>query len=249
MSVWILVAIVFLTAFAGACLQRISGMGMGLLAAPVFALVLGPIVGVMVVNVLAAINALINSVSARSFIDWRRFWLIGPVMILGAIPAVYLVEHMSVAWLQILVGSMLVIALTVVTFGQSRVPVANGATPAVTSGIVGGFMNTIAGVAGPAITVYAQAARWEQRSFAATLQPLFVVSGVVSFAGKFLADAADMASVPTLIWPVGLMAMTLGIISGKHLSARVSRNAARKVAITVATLGALTAVVRGVMSL
>ena len=46
-------------------------------------------------------------------------------MILGAIPAVYLVEHMSVEWLQILVGSMLVIALTVVTFGQSRVPVAN----------------------------------------------------------------------------------------------------------------------------
>ncbi|AEI09083.1 putative membrane protein [Corynebacterium resistens DSM 45100] len=249
MSVWILVGIVFLAAFAGACLQRISGMGMGLLAAPVFALVLGPIVGVMVVNVLAAINALINSVSARSFIDWRRFWLIGPVMILGAIPAVYLVEHMSVAWLQILVGSMLVIALTVVTFGQSQVPVANGATPAVTSGIVGGFMNTIAGVAGPAITVYAQAARWEQRSFAATLQPLFVVSGVVSFAAKFCADAADMASVPTLIWPAGLVAMVLGIFSGKHLSAKVSRNTARNVAITVATLGALSAVVRGVLSL
>ena len=109
-------------------------------------------------------------------------------------------------------------------------------------------MNTIAGVAGPAITVYAQAARWEQRSFAATLQPLFVVSGVVSFAAKFCADAADMASVPTLIWrrPGG---NGPGIFSGKHLSAKVSRNTARNVAITVATLGALSAVVRGVLSL
>ncbi|WP_295645802.1 sulfite exporter TauE/SafE family protein [uncultured Corynebacterium sp.] len=249
MSVWFVVGIVFAVVVAGATLQRISGMGMGLLAAPVLALVMGPIVGIMVVNILAAINALVNSFSAHPHVDWRRFWLIGPVMVLGALPAVYLVENMPVAWLQIFVGTLLVIALTVVTFGQSRVPVAHGRAPAITSGIVGGFMNTIAGVAGPALTVYAQAARWEQRSFAATLQPLFVVSGVVSFAAKYFTDAANISNVPLVIWPAGLVAMGVGIFTGKYLARKVSRNSARTLAITVATLGALTAVVRGVLSL
>ncbi|AEX48646.1 putative secreted protein [Corynebacterium diphtheriae BH8] len=30
------------------------------------------------------------------------------------------------------------------------------------AGIAGGFMNTLAGVAGPAITVYVQALKWDQ---------------------------------------------------------------------------------------
>ena len=249
MGVWIVVSIVFLVVAAGATLQRISGMGMGLLAAPVLSLLLGPVAGVMVVNVFAAINALVNSVSARSSIDWKRFFTIGPVMVIGAIPAVYLVGHMPVAWLQIVVGSVLAIALLTVTFAKNRVPVAHGPAPAVASGIVGGFMNTIAGVAGPAITVYAQAARWEQRSFAATLQPLFVVSGLVSFVGKYFTGAADVSDVPFAIWPIGLVAMVIGVLSGALLSRKVPREAARTMAITIATLGALTALARGLLSL
>lgn len=249
MSVWLAFGIVFVIVLAGATLQRVSGMGMGLLAAPVLSLLLGPVVGVMVVNVIAAVNALVISFSARPNIDWKRFLLIGPVMVIGAIPAVYLVGHMPVAWLQILVGSVLTIALLTVTFAKTHVPVAHGPAPAVAAGIVGGFMNTIAGVAGPAITVYAQAARWEQRSFAATLQPLFVVSGVVSFVGKHLTGAADISTVPLGVWPAALMAMATGVLSGAYFSRRVSRDTARKVAIALATLGALTALARGLLSL
>ena len=48
---------IFATIFAGACLQRVSGMGIGLVGGPVLMLILGPVQGILVVNVFACINA------------------------------------------------------------------------------------------------------------------------------------------------------------------------------------------------
>ena len=61
--------------------------------------------------------------------------------------------------LLVLVGALLLLALSVVTLGKRYVPRVEGAVPAALSGVIGGVMNTLAGVAGPAITVYAEAAR------------------------------------------------------------------------------------------
>lgn len=243
-----LVLLVFGTILIGSCMQRVSGMGVGLLGAPVLSLAMGPVGGVMVVNVIAAVNAALSTWTQRRDVDWRKFALIGSVMVVGAAPGAWLITVISPAVLQIIVGALILLALGVTTIGRRYIPAATGKAPALVAGVVGGFTNTLAGVAGPVITVYAQASRWDQRTFAATLQPLFIVSGTLSFFIKWLSGAGDIGSEPWGIWPAALLAIILGITGGMWIAQRTDRATAHRLALVLAGAGALTVLVRGMVS-
>lgn len=243
------VAGIVLAVGVGAALQRVSGMGLGLIAGPALSLLLGPTVGILMVNVLAAVNAAANTVVLRKAIDWRRFVPIAVTMVCGALPAALLIRAVSSALLLVLVGVLLLIALSVVTLGKRYVPQVEGALPAGLAGAVGGFMNTLAGVAGPAITVYTQAARWPHHVYAATLQPLFLVSGLLSFLVKEVTGAANLAQISPTMWCTAFGAMVIGIVAGAKLAPRVKSTKAHKLALTLAFLGGITALVRGLVGL
>ncbi len=233
----------------GAALQRISGMGMGLIAAPVLSLLLGPVDGVIMVNAIAVVNAVFTSYSMRADISWKRVAPIAAALIVGVLPGAWIISTMSTDVLLVLVGALLLMALSVVTLGKRYVPRVEGVWPAAVAGAVGGFMNTLAGVAGPAITVYAQAARWDQRMYAATLQPIFVVGGALSFLGKELTGAADVSAIPGALWLTTLVALAAGIVVGKALAPRVPSAKARQIALGLAFFGGATALVRGLIGL
>lgn len=244
-----IILVVTLATLVGTFLQRVSGMGLGLVAGPILSIIMGPVEGILVLNILAFINAIMSTWSVREWVDWKKFWQIAPLLIVGAIPAALLIREVSGPWLQVLVGSFLIIALAMVTVFKNKFPPAKGALPRVTAGIAGGFMNTLAGVAGPAITVYAQASRWEQRSFAATLQPIFIVSGGVSFLIKIITGAGTVAHVSPWLWVCAVAAMIFGIWFGKRVSDKVPRDKARALALTIAILGGVSLLVRGLLAL
>ena len=239
----------FLAVLAGSLLQRVSGMGLGLIAGPVVSILLGPVEGILLVNVLAAVNATLTAITVRKNVDWNKFVSIAPYLAVGAIPGAILIRHSPADLLLVIVGVLLLIALSVVTLGKRHVPEVNGRVPAALSGVIGGFMNTLAGVAGPAITVYAQAARWEQRVYAATLQPIFVVSGLVSFGIKEFTGAADVTSISPELWVAGFTAMVLGIFLGVQVAPHVPSGKARGMALGLAILGGATALVSGAAGL
>ena len=170
-----LALVIFLVVVVGSTLQRVSGMGLGLIGGPILMLIMGPVEGILVINVLACINAVLTTYSVRENVSWKKFGLIAPVMVIGSLAAALLIRRMDTAGLMIVVGLALLAALTVVTFGKKFVPAMEGKGPAISAGILGGFTNTLAGVAGPVITVYAQAAKWPQQVYAATLQPLSLI--------------------------------------------------------------------------
>lgn len=233
----------------GSCMQRVSGMGLGLIAGPVLTVMLGPVEGIMVVNILAMVNAAATTVTVKADVDWQKWRLICSVLIFGSLPAAWLVATTPTAPLLIIVGGALLVALGVVTFGKKYVPTPRGTWPALLAGVIGGFTNTLAGIAGPVITVYAQAAGWPQRVYAATLQPIFMVAGAISFAMKIATGAGDMSQVDWLIWPAAIVGMAIGITSGVRLARRVDREVARKLSLSVAAAGAAYAVFRGVVML
>ena len=229
----------------GAAMQRISGMGVGLIAAPVLSLLLGPVDGVLLVNLLAVINAATNTWGMRADVDWQKFAPIALAMVLGVVPGARVVANAPTDVLLILVGALLLIALSIVTLGKRYVPQVEGALPAAVSGAIGGFMNTLAGVAGPAITVYAEAARWPQKVYAATLQPIFLVGGSLSFTVKVLSGAADITAIEPALWAATLTALVAGIAAGTKLAPRVPSTIAHRIALGLAFLGGATALVRG----
>lgn len=245
-SVWALLVIAVVV-LVGATLQRVSGMGLGLIGAPVLSVLVGPVAGVIIINVLAAANAVFQSVAVRRNIDWRQFSWIAPMMVAGAAPVAFLVHRLPTGPLQILVGTLVLAGLLVTTHMPHQRKI-TGRGYAMAAGAAGGAMNTIAGIAGPAITVYAQASRWPQRTFAPTLQPLFIVSGVVSLVAKELtAGESIVAGAPWHLWPIGLAMMLTGLWIGNRLAAVVPMARARKLAITVAGAGALVTLVRGTL--
>lgn len=236
----LLVIVVF-----GCTMQRLSGMGLGLVAGPVVSLLLGPVEGILVVNVLAVVNAALITATTWRNIDLREFLTVGSTMILGAVPGALVIRAISTDLLHVLVGGTLLVALAVVTFGLRWVPTPHGRFPALVAGAVGGFMNTLAGIAGPAITVYAQAARWDHRIYAATLQPLFVVGGALSVIIKLVTGAGSLGVVNPWIWPVGLLGMVVGIACGARLSQVVPKDRAHTLALALAAFGGLVVLVRG----
>ncbi|ASE56128.1 sulfite exporter TauE/SafE family protein [Corynebacterium sp. MSK032] len=245
LSVWAFVFIVA-TIFVGALMQRIAGMGLGLLGGPVLSLVAGPVAGILIINVLASVNAIMQTISVRENVDWKKFWLIGPVMALGALPGAWVVHNTPSGPLQVLVGGLVLLALLVTSVMPQRMRV-DGPQYAVASGVAGGFMNTLAGIAGPAITVYAQASRWPAQTFAATLQPLFFVSGALSLLFKEISgDVSVFATTPVILWPLCLVAMIVGIFLGTRVSRRVPIVQARKLAVILATTGAAVTMFRGI---
>lgn len=244
-AAWAVLIGVFAATFAGAALQRVAGMGLGLIAGPALSLLVGPVAGILVVNVLATINAATNTISMRNNVDWRRFTPIACSLVLGAVPGALLIRAISPDVLLITVGVVLLIALSVVTLGKRDVPNVEGTVPSVIAGAIGGFMNTLAGVAGPAITVYAQAARWPKEIYAPTLQPLFLVSGTLSFTIKELTGAANFGSVTRAMWVAGFAGMVAGIAVGKRIAPHVPAAKGYNIALGLAVLGGLTTLVRG----
>ena len=244
-----LALVIFLVVVVCSTLHRVSGMGLGLIGGPILMLIMGPVEGILVINVLACINAVLTTYSVRENVSWKKFGLIAPVMVIGSLAAALLIRRMDTAGLMVVVGLALLAALTVVTFGKKFVPAMEGKGPAISAGILGGFTNTLAGVAGPVITVYAQAAKWPQQVYAATLQPIFVVGGFFSVMTKTLTGAAHFDGLPWVMWPAGVMGMFVGIWAGTRIAQRVPREKARVLSLSVAGLGAASALVRGLVSL
>ncbi|MFR9760468.1 hypothetical protein ACL1E4_11560 [Corynebacterium striatum] len=57
------------------------------------------------------------------------------------------------------------------------------------------------------------------------------------------------STVTWLIWPAGVVGMFIGITVGKRIARHVPREKARMLSLSVASLGAFSALVRGLLSL
>ncbi|MBB1039803.1 sulfite exporter TauE/SafE family protein [Dietzia sp. DQ11-44] len=231
----------------GTVLQRVSGMGVGLVVAPTLTLLLGPVAGVLLTNLTTTVSAVLIGITLRRNIDWRRYRHLAPLIVVGSVPGALLVGAADRSWLEVIIGAALIGTLLMTAL--VRIPPVSGAVPAAVAGTAGGFLNTAVGVAAPAMLVYAQATNWGQRSFAATLQPIFFTMGLTSVITKVGLGAAPISGLPPL--PViGLVVamVPVGLLLGGLVAKRVTATAGRRVAVVVVTAGALALLVRGVGS-
>lgn len=224
-------------------------MGVGLVGGPALSLILGPVAGILVLNVLACFNAALQTWTVRRNVEWDQVLRIGAAMLIGAIPGALIVAHAPLAILEILVGGLVLFGLGLATFFKKLVATRSLAG-SVTAGAAGGFMNTMAGIAGPAITIYAQATRWTHQTFSATLQPLFVISGLTSILVKqFTLAESPLLEQPWYLWVVGFGALMTGLFFGNKIAPKVPTKTAHRLALTLATGGALVTLLRGISRL
>ena len=227
----------------GTVLQRVSGMGVGLVVSPTLTLLLGPVTGVLLTNITTVVSAVLIGTTLRHDIDWQRYRRLAPLIVVGSVPGALLVGAADRHWLEVIIGVALI--GTLLTTALVRIPPMSGRLSAAAAGTAGGFLNTAVGVAAPAMLVYAQATNWQQRSFAATLQPIFGTMGLVSVLVKVGLGAAPVSELPLAVVALVVAMVPVGIVIGGLVARRVPAAVGRKVAIVVVTVGALSLLGRG----
>ena len=240
---------VAVSVLVGAFAQRVTGMGFALIAAPALVVLLGPFDGVIIVNACAVLSSLLILPRVWRFIDWSRFgWLVVPAVV-GTGAGALVAARLPGPVLQLGIGILVVVALTISLVVTRTEHVATGRAPAIVTGAASGFMNAAAGVGGPALSIYAVATRWPQAAFAATAQPYFVVIGLSSLLGKLAASGWVPPEVDPGVWPVSIAALLVGLVLGDVLGTRISHSAARTAVIVIAYLGGVAAIVDGAINL
>lgn len=232
----------------GTMSQRITGMGFALFMAPFFALAFGPYEGVLLINIGGAFSSAVMLSRVWRDVDWYRFWLLLGASIPGALIGAIVVTRLNNSALQIMIGVLLIAGLMTLQLAKpspERFSVKKGA---IVAGLASGFTNGTAGFGAPAIAIYGLLIRWEPRSFAATLQPLFVVISLSAFVIKTVMSG----SLPGLDWwiyPAMLLLIVIGQVTGERLSRFVRQDLARRMVIILCYSGAIAAVIDGVYEL
>ncbi len=240
---------IVLATFAGTVFQRIAGIGFALMLAPFMVVLLGPHGGVLFVNLLGAVAPALIIPRVRSRID--------PVMVrrlvvpaaLATVPGVLLTMVLPTPPMSIVVGLLVVIGLGVAVVMRSSGRARDGLGLQYSTGAAAGLTNAVAGVGGPALTAYALVSRWDLRTFAATIQPFFVVIGVLGFALKLLLDPGQMPDLPIWGWLAAVVAILVGVWAGERLEPHLPEHVVRILVIVIGFIGAALALVQGITGL
>ncbi|WP_067778620.1 sulfite exporter TauE/SafE family protein [Actinomyces vulturis] len=226
----------------GAVIQRVAGTGFGLIAVPVLALFMGPKVAIPFAIIIGTVNVLIVLAQTWRYTSVKRAAIMSIASLIGIIPGVMLVHAVSSAILNIWIGALILLALTI-TMSTPKAQLPD--TPPLwgITGVLMGLTNSTAGMGGPAIIVYSAAARWPHKMFVATSQVIFTVAGLASLAGLGVQGVHSSELI------AGFSGLAVGAWLGARLAKKIPDHWGRKATITLAALGAVSTIIRGVISL
>ncbi|MFI6157920.1 sulfite exporter TauE/SafE family protein [Kitasatospora sp. NPDC051170] len=239
---WPAEAALGLIVLLGASVQRLAGIGFALVAAPVLVLLLGPGDGVTLSNLAAGAISAIGLAAT-----WRQLRPGAMVPLIAAaactVPAgSWVAARVPAPHLLLGIGASVSVAVLLVIRGV-RVPALRGVGGAVAAGATSGFMNSAAGVGGPAVSLYAVNTGWTAREFVPNAQLYGVVVNALSLTVKGVPHLATPA------WLVTAGALTVGTALGHALAGRVAERQARRVVLGLALAGGLATLAKGVSGL
>jgi uncharacterized protein len=247
-------ALLIVAILVGGSLQRVAGMGFGLVAGPFIVLLIGPVEGVIFVNLVGAMMALLVFGRTIRSVDWRRYgWLVS-TSVAVTVPAALLLRGASAAVLEISVGGIVVLAMTLALVtsrlrGAERPFAPEARLPLLVTGVAAGFGSVAAGISGPPIAVYSVLDRWDPRVFAATVQPIFLTNAIAAIIAKLLVADAAFPDLAVWEWAVVGVALVASIGLGELFVGRISASATRKVLVALAYAGGLATLGRGILGL
>ncbi|AXE37687.1 sulfite exporter TauE/SafE family protein [Acidipropionibacterium virtanenii] len=238
-ATWILTGAVL---FIASMVQRVTGMGLALLASPFLVLILGSTTGIQTCQFVGLGVCLASAVALRRDINLRRTGLLLVASAIGLLPGVWISRTLSSAWLSIVIGSVTICALASIQFLR-RSSVFEGRKGVALAGGLSGFMNVTAGVGGPPLVVYANSTGWRYTEYVATVQLFFTGLNVMSLAGR------GLPQVPGSAWAVIIATAAGGTLLGNFAGPRINDNLARRLVLAIALVGSLATVIRGITSL
>lgn len=221
----------------GAMAQASSGLGFALVAGPLLIAAVGAADGVPLLILLSALLNVVILIREHRAIRYAAGALVLiPAVI--AVPAINpLVERLEARTAAIAAGVLTVAAATALLLGL-RVRALRGKVGAAIAGVVSTTMNSIAGIGGPPVALYAANADWSVAGARATMQAVFLVSNVALIVVK---------RVPPFS-PWLLVAVAVGYLLGVVAARWMSDELAKRLTLLLAAAGGAALVIRSSVS-
>ncbi|MEP0518888.1 MAG: sulfite exporter TauE/SafE family protein [Hyphomicrobiales bacterium] len=226
---WVICAV---TVFVGTLVQRLSGAGYGMFAAPVMAIVAPEWLPgtVLLVGFVIGSGALLNTPNA---IEWGDLPPGFAGRILGAGIAAYIsTAIVDTDALAIIVGCIVLFAVWLTLIGLSF-PISGGSL--FIAGTVGGVMGTLTGIGAPPMALLYS--KVETRRSAATQNAFYGFGTLVAIVALSIAEVLTLAQVTFAATLAPLVPVAL--IISRPLTVRFERGAIRPWALGLATISAL----------
>lgn len=223
--------------FAGALVQRLSGAGYGMIAAPVMALVAPEWLPgtVVLVGFVVGSSALLNT---RDAVQWRDLPPGFAGRILGAGIAAYIASAVvGTNALAAIVGFVVLFAVGLTVLGLTF-PISSGSL--FVAGGISGVMGTLTGIGAPPMAIlYSNV---ETRRSAATQNAFYGFGTLVAIIALVI---AGVLTLPQFAFAVSLAPLVpVALRTSRPLAARFERGAIRPWALGLATLSALALLAR-----
>jgi uncharacterized membrane protein YfcA len=228
---WQAVVLIGLVATVGAYVQAVVGLGLGLLTAPVVALVAPSLVPVLPLWLALLISGL-NLADEHEHVDWRSTAWSLPARVPGTILGAWLVASFTERQIGVALGVMVLLAvgLSVRTIVVPLNPASLAA-----AGFVAGATGTATSVGGPPIALLYQ--RGVPEVVRATLSVFFFVGVIISLTGLAITGSLDRE--PSLLALVLAPGVLVGYVVGRRTRAMVEGEAFRWTVLVVCTVSAL----------
>ena len=243
-----LVVLICTAVLVAALAQRITGMGFALVAGPFLVLLLDPLPGVVFVNLCSLVSSLVVLARTHRFVDWKLAGMLGAASVFGTLPGSLIAVYLPAGVLETLIGALVVAALATSMLLSRVLPQKLSQSGALSSafGLASGMMNAAAGIGGPALSAFAVLTRWNQYAFAATIQPVFIAMGICAVVSKVALDPSAWPSLSPGTWGAVLGALAVGMLGGEWGARRVPIKVASVAMLTLAFIGGLLTISRGV---
>lgn len=235
---WQVVLLIGLTATVGAYVQAVVGLGIGLVTAPIVALLDPSLVPVLPLW-LALLIAGLNLTGEHEHVDWRATAWSVPARVPGTIVGAWLVASFSEKQIGLVLALMVLVAVVLSVLTVS-VPLTPGNLA--TAGFLAGTTGTATSIGGPPMALLYQRERPEV--VRATLSVFFFVGVILSLIGLALSGSLDRT--PSLVALALAPTVLIGYVAGRWSRGLVDGPAFRAAVLVVCTASALLLLIRSV---
>lgn len=229
-----------------AIIQRVAGMGLGIVFAPYAVVLIGAHEGIMLANLLGGLVPMVMLPRVWSQIEWGKVLWLGLPAIAVMPGAAWLSSISPPAPLYLVVATLVLLSL-VISVLLARVDTTVDGHPAqLATGVGIGLGTVLGGVGGPAATVYAVLSRWPALPMVATLQPLWILVSLVSFGSKWAWDDGQLPQMPWWVWTAMLASLVVSVGLGELLQKRLGELGIHRLVIVLGFVGAALSLWTGV---
>ena len=235
---WPVVVLIGLVVMLGAYVQAVVGLGLGLLSAPIVALVEPSLVPDLTLW-LALLIAGLNLLDEHEHVDWRSTAWSLPFRVPGTVLGAWLVVTFTEEQIGVALAVMVLVAV-ILTVRTVDVPL-NPAT-LMTAGFVAGTTGTATSVGGPPIALLYQ--HGDPKVVRATMSVFFFVGVILSLGGLAIAGSLDRE--PALLALVMTPGVLLGYVVGRRTRGLVDQSLFRAGVLVVCTASAVILLARSI---